>query len=195
MVSKTRNPAKPLTPQQEKFCQLRAGGEMSKTDCYLTAYPRTKKAETARVNYQRLEKDPRISARIKELMQATETDLVLGRQEKREFLARVVRANFKSIDPDDPEEENADLIESITRRYNKDGDHIATTIKLPSKATCIEIDNRMAGHNEPEEHLHKHEGGVMLVPTGGGTMDEWEKEAVRQQQELQEAGQKKTPGK
>ncbi len=166
---------------------------MSKTDCYLTAYPRTKKAETARAAYQRLESDPRIPARIKELQDATETDLVLSRQEKRQFLARVVRADFKSIDLDDPDEEDGDLIESVTRKYDKDGNHIGTTIKLPSKNQCIEIDNRMAGHNEPEEVNHNHGGGVMLVPVNGDTLDDWEKEAIAQQEKLTNTDEK-TPG-
>lgn len=189
MASKHRNPAKPLSPQQERYCRNIAGGNMTKTDAYLDAYPRTKKPETARSAYPRLERDPRIPARIKELQEATETDLVLTRQEKREFLARVVRADLASLD------ESSDLVDSVTRKYDKEGNETGVTIKLPSKAQCIEIDNKMAGHNEPEEHLHKHEGGVMLVPTGAGTLDDWEKEAVAQQEKLKESGQKKAPGK
>jgi hypothetical protein len=161
---------------------------MTKTDAYLDAYPRTRKPETARVSYQKLEKDPRIQKRIKELQEATETDLVLSRQEKREFLARVVRANLGGLD------ESSDLLDSVTRRYDKEGNEISTTFKLPSKASCIEIDNKMAGHNEPEEMNVHHDGGVMLVPTGGGTLDEWEKEAVAQQKKLT-AEDKKAPGK
>jgi len=161
---------------------------MSKTEAYMSAFPRTKKRETARSSYQKLEADPRIPARIKELQEATETDLVLTRQEKREFLARIVRANLAELD------ESSDLIESVTRRYDKEGNETGTTYKMPSKAQCIEIDNKMAGHNEPEEVNHNFEGGVMLVPTGGASLDEWEKAAIAQQEALKESGQKKTPG-
>lgn len=188
MPKKPPSNNRPLTRSQTEYCRLRAGGEMTKTDCYLQAFPRCKSKKTAAGRYQQLELDPRIQAEIQRLQDATETSLVLSRQEKREFLARVVRANLGELD------ESSDLVDSVTRRYDKDGNEISTTFKLPSKAQCIEIDNKMAGHNEPEEMNIHHDGGVMLVPTGGGTLDEWEKEAVAQQKKLT-AGDKKAPGK
>lgn len=171
----------------------RANGEMSKGKCYMEAFPRCRTEEAARKGFSRLENLPHIQAEIKRLQDATETGETLTRQEKRVFLARVVRVNPVAIDPDDPEDENADLVEGVTRRYDKEGNHISTSFKMPSKMSAVEIDNKMAGHNEPDEVKHTHGGGVMLVPVGGDSLDEWEKDAVKQQEALTTP--KKAPGK
>jgi len=175
---------KKLTKSQSIYCANRAGGEMTKIDCYLEAYPRCGSKDSARSSYQDLEKQPHIKAEIARLQRNTETATTLSRQEKREFLARVARVNPIAIDPDDAGDTNADLIESVTRRYNGEGDHISTTFRVPSKLAAVEIDNKMAGHNEPDEVNLKHGGGVMLVPTGGSSLNDWEKDAVRQQEAL-----------
>lgn len=110
--------------------------------------------------------------------------LMMSRYEKRTFLARVARANPLKINPDNPDDENGDLVESVTRHYDREGNHIRTVIKLPSKLQAVEIDNRMTGDNEPEVHELRLGGGVMLVPVGAETLDGWEKHAITQQQEL-----------
>jgi hypothetical protein len=145
---------------------------------------------TASTEATRLEKAPEIKAEIARLKQKTETSATLSRQEKREFLARVVRAEYPQIDPEDPLSPNLDLVESMQRHYNKDGELTRISFKLPSKTSAIEIDNKMAGHNEPEEHNVTFEGGVMLVPLGGATLDQWEKEAAKQQEALKSPGEK-----
>lgn len=163
------------------FAQLMAGGEKPAVDCYRLAYPKAKNYKAVRNLASRLSKRPDVAAEIKRLQKETESSLTLSRQEKREFLARVVRGNLAELD------ESSDLVESVSRNFDKDGNEIKVTVKMPGKATCIEIDNRMAGHNEPEEYKHTVENGVMLVPVGASTLDEWEKFAAKQQAELKEA--------
>ena len=175
---------KKLTKSQSLYCAARASGEVPKGQCYLNAFPGCKTIKSARSLYQKLDKQPHIQAEMKRLQDGTETAETLTRQEKRVFLARVVRVNPIAIDPDDAEDPNADLIESVTRRYNGEGDHISTTFRVPSKLSAVEVDNKMAGHNEPDEHNHNHNGGVMLVPSGGANLDDWEKDAVKQQEAL-----------
>jgi len=169
-----------LSTQQTKYCQLRAGGDISRQAAYGQAYPNASK-KTAGSQGSLLEMKPKILAEIKRLQDATETPLVLSRQEKREFLARVVRADLNSLEKD---ANNSDLVEHISHNFDKGGNEIKTTYKMPGKAQCIEIDNKMAGHNEPEEHKVTVENGVMLVPVGGATLDDWEKQAAEQQEKL-----------
>lgn len=172
-----------LTKQQLEYARQRASGSTSQVDAYMLAYPKAKRT-SARTLAKRLEKKPEVQEEIARLRKETETPLVLSRQEKREFLARVVRVNPLEIDPDDKDDPNADLIEGVTRYYNKDGDHIRTVLKMPSKEQAVEIDNKMAGHNEPDEVNMNMGGGVMVVPIGGATLDDWEKEAVKVQAAL-----------
>lgn len=184
---------KKLTRSQSLYCANRATGEMGKAESYLASFPRCKSKGSAITSSALLEKDERIQAEIKRLLDATETEETLSRQEKRIRLARIVRVNSLAIDPDDSEDANADLVESVKRNFDKDGNHISTTFKIPSKLKAIEIDNRLAGHNEPDEVNHHIDGGVMLVPTGADSLDDWEKDAVKQQGELTKPTNKKAP--
>lgn len=187
------NSGKELTKSQRLYCANRANGETTKVGCYMEAFPRCKSRDAARQSYQMLEKQPHIQEEIKRLQDATETNETLSRQEKRIFLARVVRANLANIDPDDEDVDGGmDLASAVTRRFNKEGDHISTSVSLPSKLAAIEIDNKMAGHNEPDEVNHHLDGGVMLVPTGGDNLDEWEKAAVKQQAAMRKPKDEKT---
>lgn len=165
-----------LTPQQVEFCKYRADGTMGKADAYLKAYPNAKRSSAA-VLARRLEHKPEIQAEIERLQKATETPLVLSRREKREFLASVVRCDARTLDEDSP------LVESVTRYYDKDGNHTRTVLKIPSKNQAIEIDNKMAGHNEPDEVHILGGGGVMIVPANSN----WEEAARKQQEELQQS--------
>lgn len=181
-----------LTPQQIAYCQHRAMGELPKYQCYMLAYDCTRNTANAGDGWQRLEKKPEIMEYIKKLQKDTEVAGTLTRIEKRLFLARVVRASWKQfngnpeiIDPESGEITDGDLINSITTKFDKDGNHLGDKIELPSKLEAIKIDNLMAGHNEPEEtNVNLLGQGVMLVPVGGNTQEEWERAAMAQQEEL-----------
>jgi len=170
-----------LTPEHKAYCRARADGTLGKREAYLAAYPNVSRS-SAPTLANRLDRKPEIRAEIERLQKKTETATVLSRQEKREFLARVVRAKIAEVD------ETSDLVDSKTLYYDKEGNLIRTVLKLPGKATCIEIDNKMAGHNEPEKVDVTVNGGVMFVPvaSGGATLDEWEKAAATQQENLRE---------
>jgi hypothetical protein len=136
---------------------LRAGGNVPKYQCYLDAF-RTSNKGSAQSLATRLEKRQEIQAEILRLKKATETEITLRRSEKREYLARVVRSNFAELS------EDSDLLEEVHRFYHKDGRISKVVLKVPSKVKCIEIDNRMAGHNEPEKANVNHCSGVMILP-------------------------------
>tara|TARA_R110002020_G_scaffold472424_1_gene700403 strand:- start:2426 stop:2905 length:480 start_codon:yes stop_codon:yes gene_type:complete len=159
----------------------------------MESFPRCKSKDAARTQARLLGHQPHIQEEIKRLQDATETSETLSRQEKRVFLARCVRVNALAIDPEDVDDPNADLVTDVKRRYDKDGNHVETSFKTPAKLNAVEIDNKMAGHNEPDEVNHHMDGGVMLVPTGGENLDEWEKTAVKQQEALRKPKDEKTP--
>lgn len=173
-----------LSAEHAKYCQLRASGDTTRKAAYLATYPNAS-PDSATTLAARLERRASIKAEIARLQKRSETPLVLSRQEKREFLARVVRTPIGEVD------EDSDLCESKTLYYDKEGNHIRTVLKMPGKATCIEIDNKMAGHNEPEKVEHTAKNGVMLVPVGGATLNEWEKHAEAQQAKLKEDAKEK----
>ena len=130
---------------------------------------------------------PIVKNELERLRNESELNRGLSRQEKRNFLARVVRANPLEIDPDDPNDPNADLIDSIVKNYDKDGNLIKTTVKLVSKAQALEMDNKMTWHNAPEQIEHRLSGGVMLIPVGRvDSLEDWEGAAKNQQNGLKE---------
>lgn len=181
-----------LTEQERNYCALIVEG-VTKRNSYLQAFPACTTLKSASVLATRLGKRLEIVAEIKRLRDATETPKTLSRQEKREFLARNVRANREKIVGDLESglgHVDADLVSEITPRYDKEGDRVGTSYKFESKNKSIEIDNLMAGHNEPIETNVNVTSGVLMIPTGGKTLDEWEKTTVSQQEELLKAGDK-----
>lgn len=185
------------TPKRHKYCMERATNDLPRYVVYKQIFE-TNNDDSARVKSYELEKLPEIQEEIKKHIEEGQTVKVLSRQEKRERIASTVRADkaaiLRAFDPavmalDDPHDAYLrSLVDSYqeNKRYNKDGEHIGTTItvRLPGTVGLIEIDNKMAGHNEPEEVAVLNNGGVMVVPTGGATLDDWEKEAAQQQEDL-----------
>lgn len=172
-----------LTDQQIAYCRYRSDGNLSKRDAYQKAYPNAKKT-SAHVLASKLDKKPEIQAEIARLQKYTETPLTLSRQEKREFLAKVVRCDARKLEEDSP------LVQSVTHYYDKDGNRIRTVLKIPNKNQAIEIDNKMAGHNEPEEMNHNFLGGVMVIPADANSLSDFEKMAFAQQETLKKSSTK-----
>jgi hypothetical protein len=172
-----------LTDSEKLYCSLRAEGNIPKYQCYMDSF-RTNNKASAYTLSTRLEKRSEVKNEIERLQRATESKKTLSRREKREFLARIVRADPKNLRPED-----SDLADSVTHYYDKSGALQKTVLKLPSKAECVKLDNQMAGHNEPEEINVNHGGGIMLVPVSGmnDDLEAWEKAAEAQQVELMQS--------
>jgi hypothetical protein len=165
--------------------------------CYFEAFPKCKARLTARSGVQRLEARDDIKAEIARLRKATEEEGTLSRLEKRRFLAAAVRCKLPDIVEsfeagEDLSEEEKQLVQGVSYIYGKDGELMRKVFKLPSKTACIEIDNKMMGHNEPEEVNHNlPEGGVMLIPMApGATLEDYEKAAIEHQRKLKEETEK-----
>ena len=96
-------------------------------------------------------KKPEVQEIMQQMREQANSKLTMSRVSKREYLRRLRDVKITEIDPDDPDKTDHDLIESITHKYDRHGDRVSTTIKLPSKLQALEMDNRMAGHNEAEK--------------------------------------------
>lgn len=127
-------------PRHEKFSQHYAFKGGNATDSYRAGYGSKRSDATAASIGSRLLKNVQICARIAELQQKTANGAVLSAIERREFLARVVRADIAAIDLG----KDGDLVQEKTTRIDETGAEIVK-IKLPGKRECIMADAELAG--------------------------------------------------
>jgi hypothetical protein len=130
-------------------------------------------------------KKPEVQDMMELMAEEAQSKLTMSRTSKREFLCRLRDVKITEINLDDVEKKDHDLIESVTYRYDREGNKISATVKLPSKLQALDMDNRMAGHNEAEKIEIELTGGVMMIPAPTGA-DAWELEAEGQQRKLKE---------
>jgi hypothetical protein len=175
----TRKPLTYLNAKQLVYCRERADGNQTQVGCYRTAYPGVS-IQAAKYSANKLDKNPMVIAKIKKLQDATETKSTLSRQEKRETLARVVRMTPREMSMD------SSIVDSVVILKDAEGNVKKITYKCPSKIAAIEVDNKMAGHNEPEQHEHTHKSGVMMMPNSGKTLGELEKDIIVRQRALKD---------
>jgi len=146
--------ARALTGPQKRFCLGIAEG-LSQKDAYLKAYPKSAK-KSAEAAGSRLLSNVKVQQEVARLQKQVEEKSVLTRLEKRQFLARVVRADIASLD------RSSDLVDEWSETTTQSGG--SEKIKMVSKATAIQIDNRMAGHEAPEKvELTASEGLISLL--------------------------------
>jgi len=126
--------------RHERFCQLMAGGNLSRTAAYEAAYGATGKA--AGNSGSRLMEKVGIVQRIDELQLKVEENTVLTLAEKRTFLRSVVTTPIGVVD------EHSALAQRVKRstRTTRDGRSITETeVELPSKLKALELDAKLAG--------------------------------------------------
>ena len=125
--------------RHERFAQLVAAGA-SGASAYRDAGYSAKGARQGAVN---LMSKANIKERIREILAKVEKKTLLTIEERRQFLADVVRAEVSKIPL------NSHLIQSI--KTGKDG----TEIRLPDKVKSLELDAKMAGELvEKQETSH-----------------------------------------
>jgi hypothetical protein len=123
-----------LSGPQQKFAEGVAMG-LNLTDAYVAAYPRAER-HSATPLASRLRRQPGVQAEIARIRKAAEDvpgSAILTLAEKRDFLARLVRAKVETLPAD------SDLWNSI--KHMKYG----TEYKLPNKLSAIILDNDLAG--------------------------------------------------
>lgn len=127
----TYDPSNPLPDaQHERFaCELAKG--CSQDEAYVKAGFKQNRGNAAR-----LKANERVSQRLEWLQRKAATMTVLSIDEKRDFLARLLRVKGAAID----EEKDGDLINGL--KYDAAGNRI---LILPDKLKAIQLDNDLAG--------------------------------------------------
>lgn len=124
-------------PQHEKFAQLVAGG-MDRTQAYQRVYNDASKDSALSAGARLF---GIVRPRIRFLQAQSATELVMDMQERREFLARVVRCQLHEIDF----EKDGDLIQEIVRTEGTESRAGIEKLKLPGKRECIVTDAQLSG--------------------------------------------------
>jgi len=124
------DPSVPLrNTRYEKFVLAWAAGK-SAADAYeIAGYA----VDKTRANCGKLTKNDRINARREWLQRQTATESTLTQREKREFLARVVRAKLEQVPLDSDLWQEVAVTSTGTKR------------KLPGKLEAVRLDNDLAG--------------------------------------------------
>lgn len=155
-----------------------------KRDSYMEVYPNASE-KSASMSCTKLLKDPEVQELMEVMQEQAASKLTMSRVGKREWLKRVRDVCVTDIDLDDPEKKDHDLIEKVTYRYDREGNKVSATVQMPSKLQALDMDNRMAGHNEAEKIEVELTGGVMMIPAGE-SLEDWEAQASGQQKALKE---------
>ncbi len=132
------NPAsQPHLKSQHRLFALALFSGLSQRAAYLQAYPGAS-PRTAEVQSSRLITRADIRATLDHLHSQVETQAILTLQEKRAYLARIVRTSATDVRP------GTDLVQAITTA--KDG---SQTLRMPDKLRAIYLDARLAGELPP----------------------------------------------
>lgn len=132
------------TEKKKEFARLLVDGKLSKADAYRKAYKRKDMSnEAASKAASRLSKDAEIVRMIDELNAQLNKSAVLTKQERMEWLSRVVTTPLHEVDDD------SDLCQehSVTTGENSSTERI----KMPSKLGAIAELNKMDGAYAPEK--------------------------------------------
>lgn len=120
----------------EQFAQKIATG-LDKAAAYRSVYPNAKPSSSCSAGT-RLFKI--VQERVNELQRGSATKNTLTMQERREFLARCVRADLNALDL----EKDGDLIQEKITTITPQGQE-TVKVKLPGKRECIMSDAELSG--------------------------------------------------
>lgn len=138
-----------LTDKQREFCRLLVEDRLSKPDAYRKAFMKSEmKQETASKAASRLSKNVEICRYMDELNAGLDKKTIMSKQERMEWLSRVVRTPIGEVTP------LSDLCQEHTITEGEDYSSVKT--KMPSKLAAIAELNKMDGAYEPEKVEVKH---------------------------------------
>ncbi|MCU0751548.1 MAG: hypothetical protein MUC40_00695 [Akkermansiaceae bacterium] len=150
----------PKDPRHQRFADLLLAGKKA-GDAYKLAGLKAGTVHSAHASASKLKRRPDVAAYLEAVQTAAATKAVLSIEEKRAFLARVVRTRFAVLDPRDANDENGDLIASFSESETE----TSRTMRVEkyNALKAIEIDNKMAGHNAAEQVEHSASGDLAAL--------------------------------
>lgn len=151
----------PKDPRHQRFADRFLAGD-SIVDAYLAAGYKCGR-QSAMHSGTRLHKSKAVQAYIRAVQAASATASTLTVQEKREFLARIVRTPITRLDHE--EEENADLIKKYTVNESENSSNRSLEKLDPLKA--IEIDNKLSGDDAESNSIS--ELAAAIASLGGAS--------------------------
>jgi hypothetical protein len=139
----------PADPRHQRFADLRLRGR-SLVDAYLGAGFKGDRNTSS--NAKRLEKRADVVAYMNAVRQQAGRDAVMTVEEKRQFLARIVRVPLLKIDPTDPDDPNADLIRKTKRKVIEGNEQnpdawVYDELEKYDALRAIDEDNKLAGED------------------------------------------------
>jgi len=139
----------PRDPRHQRFADLRLRGK-SLRDAYSGAGFKIDARSSG--NAKRLERRPDVQAYLDAVRQSAAGESVMTVEEKRMFLARIVRVPLIKIDPTDPDDPNADLIKKTKRRVVEGNEQdpeawIHDELEKYDALRAIDEDNKLAGED------------------------------------------------
>ena len=130
-----------LTEKQKEFARGLFDG-MSQREAYKAAYDCSKKKDkTVDELASRLSRNVKVKEYLASLNVKVEKSAILSKQERMEWLTRVVKTPIGEVD------EESDLCQE----FRFDGETMSRTYKMPSKLGAIAELNKMDGAYEPEK--------------------------------------------
>jgi phage terminase small subunit len=140
----------PKEPRHQRFADLRLAGK-SLIEAFQGAGFSTKDRRSSS-NAKRIEKRPDVQAYIEAVRQRAATGSVMSVEEKRQFLARIVRVPLILIDPTNPGDPNADLIKKTKRKVIEGNEQnpeawVYDELEKYDALRAIDEDNKLAGED------------------------------------------------
>lgn len=137
-----------MDPRHQKFAELLALGT-SAGPAYAEAYSKPAITASVAAAGRRLATQSHIAAKVQSIREKaaieSEAATVLSLQEKRQFLARIVRTPVTLLDPDD--KSTHDLIKKVSIKVIGSGENLDTTTEVEGydKIKAIVEDTNLAG--------------------------------------------------
>jgi hypothetical protein len=140
----------PKDPRHQRFADLRLAGQ-SLIDAYVASGFKTDR-RVASSNAKKIEKRADVQAYLAAVRQRAASAAVLTVEEKRQFLARIVRVPLILIDPTNPADPNADLIKKTKRKVIEGNEQnpeawVYDELEKYDALRAIDEDNKLAGED------------------------------------------------
>ncbi len=139
----------PKDARHKKFADLVLGGTRPQA-AYKKAGFKVTSTQSAQAAASRLLKNVTVLAYMEAVRQASAAGVVLSVQEKREFLARIVRTPITDLKPEETGSANNDLIKKWVKKFNvvsggEDMELCTETLEKLCPLKAIEMDNKLSG--------------------------------------------------